>query len=454
MSTTACKWSELPPDLLTSIGKCLKTRIDVLRFRSVCSSWRFSLRFGTWPLPLPLTLPFPIVPHSFPHPRGHYTLTEATVYRLHNPSDSPPSKWIIKVSDNLPQGRMRLLNPLSRDEITRMPILFDFSQFRISEICQSCSLGVTYDDFDNRIGMAQLNQEMINTVQKAVFFDNLTVVVIHNNGDLAGLRHGDERWTVIEYGGKGYSDLINFKGKIYTVSDRGDCLVIDSALSIRESSSPWNYLSGKKKHLVESCGELWLVAETDWRPRLLHVQNIRALLMELAGHGIWFEAYKLKEVEQEWVEVSDLGDRLLFVGRDCCSFSVSAADFEGCNRKGNCIFFLNDSYNEDFDDDNLDASSALWGPDYYEGNIAPLGFNGKEPKIYRVGHRRVDRLEAHPGFAHLFRPLPSLLASASSSSSLNPKCKCSGYFFLHPLFWVVALPAIELFIYYGFAHRT
>ncbi|KAH7849575.1 hypothetical protein Vadar_019846 [Vaccinium darrowii] len=346
MSTTACNWSDLPPELLTLIGKRLETRIDVLRFRSVCSSWRFSLPSGTWPPPLPLTLPFPIVPHSFPHPRGHYALTEATVYRLQNLSNSPPKTWIIKVSENLPEGKMRLLNPLSIGKritpLRNYQKILHLSQFRIFEICRSCSLGVTYDDFDNPIDWEQENQEMINTVQKAVFFNNLTVVVIHNNGDLAGLRLGDEKWTpIVECGGgKAYSDLMNFKGKIYAVSDKGDCLVIDSSLNIRESSSPWNYLSGNKKHLVESCGELWLL-DRDYKETC-------------------FEAYKLKEVgaEHEWVEVSDLGDTILFASRDCCSFSVSAADFKGRNCKGNCIFFLNDSYR-----DSDDASVALWGPD-------------------------------------------------------------------------------------------
>ncbi|KAH7849009.1 hypothetical protein Vadar_011653 [Vaccinium darrowii] len=259
--------------------------MDVLQFRSICSLWRSSLPSGTWPPPLSLTLPFHIVPHSFPHPRARYTLTEATVYRLHNPSNFPPMTWIIKVSENLPE-----------------------------------------------------------------------VVVIHN-GDLSGLRHGDERWTpLVEYGG--------MKG------------------GHQYFSSPLNhFLSGNKKHLVESCGELWL--------------------LNRKHNKTCFQVYKLKEVEDEWEEVSDLGDRILFAGRDCCSFSVSAANFKGRNCEGNCIFFLYDTYS---------PSAALWGPN------CEVGLDGK-PLIYHVGNCCVDRLAAHPGFAHLFQPLPSLLESGPSSSS-------------------------------------
>ncbi|KAK9948291.1 hypothetical protein M0R45_003875 [Rubus argutus] len=36
------KWSDLPKELWPIIGKFLHTRIDVLRFRSVCSLWRSS----------------------------------------------------------------------------------------------------------------------------------------------------------------------------------------------------------------------------------------------------------------------------------------------------------------------------------------------------------------------------------------------------------------------------
>lgn len=205
------------------------------------------------------------------------------------------------------------------------------------------------------------------------------------------------RWTLTEYGRKGYSDLINFKGKIYAVSDGGDCLVIDSMLNVREFSSPWNYLSGNKLHLVESCGELWLLAEIDRRAQFSNVQCIHMH----SPHRFWFKACKLKEVEQEWVEVSDLGDRILFASKDRCSFSVSAADFKACNCKGNCIFFLTDSYS--------DASVALWGEEYY-GNHT-VGMDDKVPQIYRVGDRCVVLLAAHPGLAHLFRPLSSLLAS-------------------------------------------
>ncbi|KAH7849209.1 hypothetical protein Vadar_014597 [Vaccinium darrowii] len=414
MATTVYKWSELPPDILTLIGKRLESRIDVLRFRSVCSSWRSSLPFGTWPPRLPLTLPFPIIPHRYPHPRGHYTLTEATVYRLqplHNPSDSPPKAWIIKVSENLSEGKMRLLNPLSIDDkITPLPRNFpttlDLSQFQISEICRSFSLGIAYDfnnlDYFDQFSSAQEYQDMVNRVEKAVLLNNFTLVAMHFNGDLAVLRIGDEKWTtLVRYRQEPYGDLINFKGRVYVVNSWGESLIIDSSLNIRVFSSfksPLNNPVGKEKHLVESCGELWLL-DRDLRGlsgNVWYYSHIHTLAFKRwKKKEIWFKAYKLNEEEHKWIEVPDLGDRILFAGSDC-SFSVSAADFEGCNCKGNCVFFMNSCSNFRGNHDDYDALR---------------GSGGKEPEIYHIGDHCLDQLVAYPGYADLFWPLPSWLAS-------------------------------------------
>ncbi|KAH7848661.1 hypothetical protein Vadar_005855 [Vaccinium darrowii] len=353
----SCNWSELPPDLLTSIGKRLDNRIDVLRFRSICSSWRSSLPFGTWPPRLPLTLPFPIIPHRYPHPRGHYTFTQATVYRLqplHNPSDSRPKAWIIK------GGHISI-----------------------------------------KIG--------VNRVQKAVFLNNFTVVALHSDGELAVLRLGDERWTpLVGHQHNSYRDLINFKGKVYATNLYGESLIIDSSLNIRVFSSFESSLNnpvGDKKHLVESCGELWLLDRNlrGLSHNVWHYPDIYLMFyMRYQKKEIWFKASKLNEEEQKWVEVPDLGDRILFAGRDC-SFSVSATDFEGCNCKGNCVFFMN--------------SCSNFHGNYHDDYDALRGSDGEEPEIYHIGDHCLDQLVAYPGYADLFWPLPSWLASGSSSSS-------------------------------------
>lgn len=144
---------------------------------------------------------------------------------------------------------MRLLNPLSTDIITPLPGNFprilDLSQFRISEVCRSWSLGIEYKvDHQEDFNPGFIAQHEVNMVSKSVLLalsdsDDLMVVVIRRGGQLSAMRLGDERWIqFVEGRDKNYSDLINFKGKIYALSVGGDFLVIDSSLNITEYSSP------------------------------------------------------------------------------------------------------------------------------------------------------------------------------------------------------------------------
>ncbi|XP_049381406.1 probable F-box protein At1g65740 [Solanum stenotomum] len=48
--------------------------------------------------------------------------------------------------------------------------------------------------------------------------------------------------------------------------------------------------------------------------------------------------YRLDEEQHEWIAVHTLGDRIFFVGDDCC-FSVSSSDF-GDQCRGNCIYYV------------------------------------------------------------------------------------------------------------------
>ncbi|KAM0970158.1 hypothetical protein FF1_018284 [Malus domestica] len=50
------EWSDLPKELWSAIGNRLDNRLDVLRFRSVCNTWRSSVS----PFQQPVTLPLPL----------------------------------------------------------------------------------------------------------------------------------------------------------------------------------------------------------------------------------------------------------------------------------------------------------------------------------------------------------------------------------------------------------
>jgi len=68
------------------------------------------------------------------------------------------------------------------------------------------------------------------------------------------------------------------------------------------------------------------------------VENEGGLL--LAGFEIGslrIDLFRLNEKEKEWVKLTSLGDRVLFLGF-VCSFSISASDL--CVPKVNCVIFI------------------------------------------------------------------------------------------------------------------
>uniref|UniRef100_A0A0V0GZ69 Putative ovule protein n=1 Tax=Solanum chacoense TaxID=4108 RepID=A0A0V0GZ69_SOLCH len=79
----------------------------------------------------------------------------------------------------------------------------------------------------------------------------------------------------------------------------------------------------KKKRLVESSGQLFLVDMSSYNSDPNEVDRIRI--------------YWLDKQKHEWTRVYKLVDRIFFVGDDCC-FSVSSKDF-GDQCRGNCIYY-------------------------------------------------------------------------------------------------------------------
>lgn len=156
--TAESKWSQLPKDLLHNISKTFNTHLDVISVRSVCSSWRSSIPPFKKNPPLPLNLPFPIAPNPAlnPNRRGHFSLTQSTIYILQNPNSSKSTAsaskpWLIRVEETR-RGKLRPLNPLSRILTENTPVAYPKSlnllDTRISEIGkQSPPLGFGTSSF-------------------------------------------------------------------------------------------------------------------------------------------------------------------------------------------------------------------------------------------------------------------------------------------------------------------
>ncbi|KAG5050805.1 hypothetical protein AAZX31_02G041500 [Glycine max] len=332
-------WSELPIELWPKIGKSLENHMDIVRFRSVCESCRSSM-----PPPLPNSPSFPM---QIPHPLNHSIetlLNQATVYVIEPTDANGASKleplpvsskgWLIKVEESKNHNHnhpLTLLSPISDRKIvyphgTNSPVLWNLLEFRVIELCKS---------YTTNISSA--------AVSKVVFFPNSPWIgaqdsvacCIFLEGKLGFMKHGDEKWTLVDNKNFFYDDVIVFKGQFYVTDDRGTISWIDtSSLKLVQFSPPLCGL-GDKKHLVESCGSLYVVdryyeSETSRRRNYVGGREDRVAAV------VCFKVYKLDEEWGKWVDVKNLGDRAFVLGNSC-SFSVSAKELTGYQE--NCIYF-------------------------------------------------------------------------------------------------------------------
>ncbi|XP_015889789.4 putative F-box protein At1g65770 [Ziziphus jujuba] len=355
-------WAELPKEMCASIGKHLDNGIDVLRFRSVCKSWRSSIPpvQNTVPLPLPL---------EFPGPRAFTTvrLSQPKIYHLQPPlqdyqtptsNPSPSQGWLVKLEESLFSGKMRSLDPISNCQIHDFPPAsakaLNLLDFRVAELIRSYALEFFFHvgfDFVFAVKVAVLSHNSWST-------NNFAQCAIMYVGLLGFWKLGETKWSFIDGEKFFYHDVVSYNGKFYAIDKLGSAYWIDPSLNAIQFSPPLPDLDGlnrKQKHLIESCGDLYLVDRFLDKERLAkdsdpdldgYVDDDHFLgyfvNYNLDARAFSFKVYKL-EMEQDcrrWVEVKKLGDRAFFLCSDC-SFSISAKEFGGFKR--NCIYFSNAS---------------------------------------------------------------------------------------------------------------
>ncbi|KAF2303773.1 hypothetical protein GH714_023376 [Hevea brasiliensis] len=113
-------WSNLPEDLLASIGKRMEDHFDIVRFRAVCHSWRCSIAAPSKFPPLPLELHF--LTHDHVHPIDTFSVSRRTVFRLELPAEYESSQapfnnaWLIKVQEEEDGGKISTTFSIERSD--------------------------------------------------------------------------------------------------------------------------------------------------------------------------------------------------------------------------------------------------------------------------------------------------------------------------------------------------
>ncbi|XP_073292807.1 F-box protein SKIP23 [Primulina huaijiensis] len=370
-------WANLPAELLHHICEHLPTSTDLLRFRSVCPTWR-----SASPSPPSSASRFPILPNSgISDTTWGFYLSKRTIYSIHSaqPHDQPP--WIVKLErDN--SNRSHLLNPLTRSPLkpfpTGFPMFFSFFNFRVKELGQEYAL--QYIDFKPRANsIAEAGNLYMEKVAVISDVNNgFVLLTIHLSGKLVVYKSGDEKWRVIDDFPSPYDDVIFREGKLYAVDNSGRTVLVNYVdLSVEVVAN--SVFGGDKKFLVNSNGELLLVdmyLSSGPENNMDFDEWFEFYDCGMSERTLKFKVFRLDENAGRWIEVSDLGDRMLFLGENS-AFSVNASDVS-C--KGNCILFTNHCSGRQEDEVWKGRGAGVF--DLGSGSIEPIGSSSEYSKMF------------------------------------------------------------------------
>jgi hypothetical protein len=161
-----------------------------------------------------------------------------------------------------------------------------------------------------------------------------------------------------------------FKGRLCATDVVGRTVIIGPDSTIQLLANP--VFGGAKKFLVESECELFLVDR--------YLSN--------GDDDVRIDVFRLDEKEKKWVRLTDLGDRVLFLGGDR-SFCVSASDL--CVVNGNCVVYSR----------------------RYAYHLNATEF-GKQMRIFHLDQGRVSPLSDYPDYFKLFWPPPEWIVRRNS----------------------------------------
>ncbi|KAF9620852.1 hypothetical protein IFM89_015093 [Coptis chinensis] len=388
----ATEWSQLPQDLLDQITKKIPSTIDLVRFRSVCSTWRSSITYPIHTFPNKI----PIRPSNFDS--GLFHLSKRLILHVSSPSNQQNEGWIIKLEQD-DSNLSHLLNPLSESKIQPLPETFpkhfDILNLRVFELCQEYVL--RYADKWPLSFAGDVYREKVIFSPTPPWSNEMDYVImtIHVSGKLALFRLKDNVWSIIDEMPNPYEDVIHFKGRFYAVDGTGRAVVVAPDLTISEVAGP--VFGGDKKYLVEMDGELLLVDRylkngnddlNFWNDNEIYVPNDDTYVMDTT---LLFIVYRLDKWEKTWVELKNLGDRLLFLS-DNCSFCAPASDLYGS--KGNCIYFT-DRYFQSF-------------------KVEETAFNRHSIGVFSLENGSIAPLASYAGYSQLFWPPPMWITATTS----------------------------------------
>lgn len=298
-------------------------------------------------------------------------------------------------------ARTHLLNPLDRSLSkplpSEFPRLFSFLDIRVRELGEEYAL--QYINF--RPTASSFGEAANLYMEKVAVLNNgsggFVLLTIHVSGKLVVYKSGDEKWRLIDDLPSPYDDVILWKGRFYAVDSTGRIVIVNT-VDLNVSVAADSIFGGDKKFLVDSNGELLAVDmylsvepadDLGFNPGLEFYEEFDLFMSE---RTVKFKVFRLDEEAGKWIEITCLGDRMLFLG-DNCTFSASAAETFGDEKlRGNCIFFTDQYCNRE--DEGVLKARGVGFFDLESGSIAPV--------------------DSHVGYSKMFWPPPDWVYATTS----------------------------------------
>ncbi|MBA0706479.1 hypothetical protein Golax_018585 [Gossypium laxum] len=363
-------WSQLPQELLVLIAERLEARFDVVRFRSVCCSWRSSVPPKIYPFhPTYLRTRGRLV-GSLSH------ITRYTFYLLRSSrgdETEAPACWLVKIGEGSHGVKMQLLNPFSDSKLESLPRNFpkvlDLTNFQVIELGHQY-IGLYHMYFNHPLEPRYIDyRKKVVLQQSSTNFDDFIIFASFRR--LAFLRSGEKECTVLE-NVYDIEDIISFNEKFYAIELNGKTRVIDQSLNV--SFLPHVGSPRSRKFLVKS-----------------HDNLLAVEMLSNPVKGVGFRVFRMSEEDHKWDEMESLRDRILFLG---FYGAVSAPASEFYWGKGNLIFYPGGLFDSPLDPDRL-----VFVFDLETGTACPL--------------------ETCPAYCNLFWPPPQWVTSSESVISLT-----------------------------------
>ncbi|XP_003602302.3 F-box protein SKIP23 [Medicago truncatula] len=362
MATVEADWCHLDVNLLSLISQRFDNDLDLIRFRSVCSTWRCSSISNHH---RPNLVPFKIKHFEFHCPSSSYFLSKHSLLLIKPPPQQQNLRpWLIRITQNS-CGETQLFHPLRPCEYPcpyDFPYVLDFNKFSHvvhlgtsfimeeepepteSQLCMELLqerfefhyLNLQDEAFKHAIEKKEMENKAMGIKVVAVTYHgkNPLALVTLNCACHPLLFHcRKECWTPIPCVSTYFLDICVFKDRFCAVNKIGRTVAFGPDYSVELLAE---YVDGgDMKFLVESEGD-----------QLLLVDIYDSHCFGFPGEdGLKLDVFRLDEKEKKWVKLASLGDRVLFLGNGC-SFSASASDLSVV--KGNCVIFSDDAF-YDFD---------------------------------------------------------------------------------------------------------